>query len=70
MKTRKEIENTGDYLRGQAEAARYARVSPRCISEWQARRIIPVIKVGRKCVLFKKSEIDAALRRFEIAAIQ
>ena len=58
-----------DYLRGQAQAAAYARVSRRCISEWQARRIIPFIKVGRKCVLFRKGDLDAALRRFEVPAI-
>ena len=58
-----------EYLRGQAQASRYARVSRRCISEWQARHIIPFIKVGRKCVLFRKSDIDAALRRYEVPAI-
>ena len=58
-----------DFLRGQAEAAKYARVSRRCVSDWQARRIIPFIKVGRKCVLFRKSDLTAALRRFEVPAI-
>ena len=58
-----------DYLRGQAQAAKYARVSRRCISEWQARRISPFLKVGKKCVLFRKRDIDAALSRFEVSAI-
>ena len=60
----------GDILRGQAEAARYARVSPRTISEWQRRRVIPFAKIGHKCVLFRKSEIDATLARFTVAAVQ
>ena len=58
-----------DYLRGQAEASKYARVSRRCISEWQARRIIPFLKLGRKCVLFRKADLDAALSKFQVAAI-
>ena len=58
-----------DYLRGQKEAAAYARVSTRTISDWQARRIVPFLKPGRKLVLFRKSDIDAALNKFEVAAI-
>ena len=58
-----------DYLRGQAEAARYARVSPRCISDWQSKRIIPFLKISAKCVLFRKSDIDRALGKFEVSAV-
>ena len=68
-KTKTEIPNDSDYLRGHASAARYAKVSPRTISEWQRRGIIPFAKIGRKCVLFRKGAIDAALARFEVAAI-
>lgn len=58
-----------DYVRGQAQAAKYAKMSKRYVSDLQKRRILPYIKVGRKCVLFRKSDIDAALRRFEVPAI-
>ena len=58
-----------EYLRGQAECAKYVRVSRRCVSEWQARRIIPYIKIGKKCVLFRKRDIDAALTRYEVKAV-
>ena len=58
-----------DYLRGQAQAARYARVSPRCVSEWQARRILPYHKIGRKIVIFLKSDIDAVLAQHRVPAI-
>ena len=68
-KIKSENLNDSDYLRGQASAGRYAKVSPRTISEWQRRGIIPFTKIGRKCVLFRKSAIDAALARFEVAAI-
>ena len=59
----------GVYLRGQAAAARYLHVSPRCISEWQARKILTVLKVSRKVVLFRKADLDAAMSRYEIPAI-
>ena len=58
-----------DYVRGQAQAAKYAKMSKRYVSDLQKRRILPYIKVGRKCVLFRKSDIYAALRRFEVPAI-
>ena len=57
------------YLRGQARAAKYAGVSTRCISEWQARKIIPFLKPSRKVVLFRKADIDAALGRYEVKAV-
>ena len=63
------IANSTDYLRGQAELAAYAKISRRCASNWQARRIIPFIKIGKKCVLFRKRDIDAALSRFEVSSI-
>lgn len=71
MKTQKNLPpaTDSDYLRGQEEAARYARVSRRCISEWQSRRVIPFLKLGRKCVLFRKTDLDAALNKFQIAAV-
>lgn len=64
-----QIPPASDYLRGQREAAQYARVSTRTISDWQARRIVPFIKPGRKLVLFRKADIDAALAKFMVAAV-
>ena len=58
-----------DYLRGQKECGRYSRVSPRTVSEYQRSGIFPYIKLGKKCVLFKKSEIDKALARFTVQAV-
>lgn len=70
MKAQKnQIPPASDYLRGQREAAQYARVSTRTISDWQARRIIPFMKPARKLVLFRKSDIDAALAKFMVAAV-
>ncbi len=72
MSRAKKIQTTAadsEYLRGQRECGGYARVSPRTVSEYQRRGIFPFIKIGKKCVLFKKSAIDAALAKFEVAAI-
>ena len=64
-----QIPPASDYLRGQRAAANYAQVSPRTISDWQARRIVTFLKVSRKLVLFRKSDIDAALGRYQVAAV-
>ncbi len=69
METKKAVETDSDYLRGQSEAARYARVSRRCISDWQARRVIPYLKLGKRCVLFRKSDVDAALERYLVKSL-
>jgi hypothetical protein len=68
-KTQKTNEETSDYLRPDG-VCRYARISRRTLSDWQARRIVPFLKVSRKCVLFRKSDIDKALSRFEVSAVQ
>lgn len=68
-KTHQTPDIDSEYLRGQAQCAKYSKVSRRCISDWQARRIIPYIKIGKKCVLFRKRDIDAALSKYEVAAI-
>ncbi len=43
-------------------------ISRRTLSNWQARRVLPVYKVGRT-VMFKRTDIEAALERFKIAAV-
>jgi len=51
------------------DAAAYLNVSTRTISEWQKRRIIPHVRMGKKCVLFKRADLDAAMNRFTVAAV-
>lgn len=58
-----------DYLRGQAEFANHYHVARRTVSDWQARKIVPFLKLGRKCILFRKSDVDAALSKFEVSTI-
>jgi excisionase family DNA binding protein len=68
-KTESPSETESPYLRGQGAAAKYAQVSKRTISEWQARGIIPYLKPARKICLFRKKDIDAALGRYEVKAV-
>ena len=69
QETKNRIPPATDYLCGQREAAQYARVSTRTISDWQSRKLIPYIKPARKLVLFRRSDIDAALTKFMVAAV-
>jgi excisionase family DNA binding protein len=67
--TAKQTAIESDYCRGQSEAARYCRVSPRTISAWQTRGLIAFLKPSRKIVLFRKRDLDAALDRFTVEAV-
>ena len=62
-------QNDAGYVRRE-QAAKYCGVSPRTISEWQRRRIIPHYKLGHKCVLFKRDDLDKGLGRFVVEAVQ
>lgn len=56
------------YLRRE-DAAKYLNISPRTLSEWQARRLIPYVKAGRKCVMFKREALDRAMEKLTIKAL-
>jgi hypothetical protein len=52
-----------------SDAAESLSVSERCLSDWASRGIIPVIGVGKRCVLYSRADLEAALQRFRTAAI-
>jgi len=56
------------YLRRE-QAAQYLGISPRTLSEWQARRIVPFTRIGKKCVLFRRDLLDQAMSKLTIKAI-
>ena len=56
------------YLR-RAAAARYLGIAPRTLTDWQNKRIVPVHHLGRRCVLFRVADLDAAMKRFRVGAI-
>lgn len=64
----KTVEEQSEYMRP-AQVIRYTPISRRTLSDWQSKRIIPFLKISRKCVLFRKSDIDKALSRFEVSAV-
>ena len=51
------------------EACEYLSISRRALSEWQKRRIVPFARMGRKCVLFRKTDLDKAIARFTVQAV-
>lgn len=56
------------YVR-RAGAARYLGVSIRTLADLQARRTIPFSRLGARTILFKLSDLDAAVARFRLDAI-
>lgn len=52
-----------------SEAAKSLSISERCLTNWTRRGIVPVIRVGKRCVLYSRADLDAAMQRFRTAAI-
>ncbi len=50
------------YIRRTDAIGRYG-ITARLMSSWQARRLIPFVKVGRKTTLFKTEDIELFLKR-------
>lgn len=51
-----------------AQAAKYLGVSERQLSEMMRKNLIPYIKVSHRVCLFRPSEIDRAMSRFQVNA--
>ena len=49
------------------ELASLLRVSTRQIEYWQAAKIIPVIRIGRRCVRYSSERVVEALVQYEIS---
>jgi hypothetical protein len=50
-------------------AARFCGVSQRTISSWQAKRLIPFVKISHRICLFKLTDLEKALDRMKTRAI-
>lgn len=55
------------YLRAE-QVIQLLPVSKRTLGNWTAEKLIPFYRVGR-CVMFKRSDIEAALERYRVNAI-
>jgi excisionase family DNA binding protein len=51
-----------------AEATKLLPVSRRTLSNWQRRHVIPFYRIGRT-VMFKRTDIEAALEKFRVNAV-
>ena len=49
-------------------AAEYLSVSERHLRDMTRRGLLPVIRLGRRCALYCKTDLDKAMRKFRIAA--
>ena len=52
-----------------AAAAAFLALSRRQLARLTARRVLPVIRLGRKCVLYSRADLERALSRFRQSAI-
>ena len=52
-----------------AEAADFLAMSRRQLARLTARRVLPVIRLGRKCVLYSRGDLEKAVNRFRQSAI-
>jgi hypothetical protein len=48
------------------ELARQIGVSPRSVDNFLARKIIPAVRISRRCIRYSLPAVLAALRKFEI----
>ena len=51
------------------EAASFLRVSRRCLSDMQRRRLIPFAKLGHRLVLFRRTDLNKMLSRRMVKAV-
>ena len=56
------------FLRAEA-ASQYLGISKRCLNDWKKQGIVSYSKMGRKCVLFKREDLDKAVGRFTVQAV-
>ena len=63
-----ELYMLNEYMRRDA-AAKYLGISPRTLSDWQKKRLVPFIKPARKCTIFKRSELDLAMARLTVQSV-
>jgi excisionase family DNA binding protein len=61
-------QNIPAYLRPEA-AAEFLALSRRQLARLTARRVLPVIRLGRRCVLYARGDLEKALHRFRQSAI-
>ena len=64
------FEDINSQLLTYGQLARNMNVCERTLEYWVAVRKIPYIKLGRKCVRFRLSDVQRALKRYEVKEVQ
>lgn len=62
------MSNVSPYMRRE-EAADFLGVSIRTISELQRKRLIPFVRIGRKCILFHRDQLSNAMEKLTVKAV-
>jgi len=57
-----------EYLR-RRDACRYLGVSLRCLSDLQRKHKLPFLKLGRRLVLFKRTDLDQWLEQYRLQSV-
>ena len=60
---------TGEELIDTPEVAERAKVCPRTVQSWSSRKIIPVIRIGPRCVRYKWRDVEKALAKFTVKEV-
>ena len=64
----RDVAGGNGYLRTK-QASEYLSVSPRTIRQWTAHRILSAYRPTKRMVLFRKTDLDAAMERFRTGRI-
>ena len=56
------------YLR-KGPMAQHLGITLRCLTNWMRMRIVPYHKLGKRVVLFRPKDVDAAIERYRIRDI-
>jgi hypothetical protein len=66
MTTKEIVGQTEFRLLKRIELARALNISPRCVDNFQKAKLIPVIRITRRCVRFSLPAVLKALEKFQV----
>lgn len=70
MIAKSRLPDDSDHLADLQDIARKLRVSKRYVQALVRRRVIPVIRLGRRCMRFDLESVMTALKKFEIREVR
>jgi excisionase family DNA binding protein len=70
MITKSRLPDDGDHLADLQDVARKLRVSKRYVQSLVRRKVIPVIRLGRRCTRFDLDGVMRAVKKFQIDEVR